>query len=66
MKKYNKKDISKLKRVLKQYPGTHNVVLYFEDLNKKYNLKSDFQIQYSEELIKAIESIVGPEGAKYC
>lgn len=66
MKKYNKKDISKLKRVLKKYPGSQNVVLYFEDLKKKYELKSDFRIQYSKELINAIESIVGPEGAKYC
>jgi DNA polymerase-3 subunit alpha len=63
---YNATDISKIKKVLKKYPGSKNVVLYFEDLKKKYTLKSTYMIQYSETLKKEIELVVGPKGVKYC
>jgi len=66
MKEYNKKDISQLKKVLKKYPGSKSVVLYFEDLEKKYTFKTDYDIQYSKALEREIKSIVGAEGVKYC
>ncbi len=66
VKKYDKNDITQIKRVLSKYTGSKEVILYFEDLKKKYTLKNDFNIQYSERLKKEIELIVGPKGVKYC
>lgn len=66
VKQYNEYDVTRIKDVLKNYPGKKSVILYFEDLNKKYTLKSEFNIQYSDELKKEIEVIVGTKGVKYC
>jgi DNA polymerase-3 subunit alpha len=66
IEKYNKNDINLIKSVLINNRGNENVILYFEDLNKKLILDSKYFISYSEKLKWDLEKIIGKDSVKYC